>query len=125
MALPVSAFALAWYRFGSRPLDRAGATVLAGHVDTKSEGIGPLTGLAGLRTGDLIELRAGRRTVTYRTTSVTRVSKALIDLSAVFSRAGSPRLHLVTCGGSYLPEKGGYQDNVVVAARRIGSRLGP
>ena len=60
MALPVSAFALAWYRFGSRPLDRAGATVLAGHVDTKSEGIGPLTGLAGLRTGDLIELRAGR-----------------------------------------------------------------
>jgi len=124
MALPVSAFTVGWYRFGSRPLDRAGATVLAGHVDTGAEGIGPLAGLASLRVGDLVELRAGRRTIAYRTTSVTRISKALIDLPAVFSRAGSPRLHLVTCGGPYLPEKGGYQDNVVVGARRLAARPG-
>jgi sortase (surface protein transpeptidase) len=121
MALPASAFTVGWYRYGSRPLDRAGATVLAGHVDTRAEGAGPLAGLAVVRVGDLIEVRAGRRTVTYRTTSVTRVSKALIDLSAVFSRVGPPRLHLVTCGGAYLPEDGGYQDNVVVVARRLSS----
>jgi len=121
MALPVSAFTVGWYRFGSRPLDRAGATVLAGHVDTRAEGAGPLAGLAAVRVGDLVEVRAGRRTVTYRTTSVTRVSKALVDLPAVFSRTGSPRLHVVTCGGAYLPEDGGYQDNVVLAARRLAS----
>jgi LPXTG-site transpeptidase (sortase) family protein len=119
MALPASAFTVAWYRFGSRPLDDAGATVLAGHVDTRAEGVGPLSGLAALRVGDLISLRAGRHDVTYRTTSVTRISKALIDLPAVFSRSGAPRLHLVTCGGPYLPDRGGYQDNVVVSARRV------
>lgn len=121
MALPASAFRVGWYRYGSRPLDRTGATVLAGHVDTQAEGAGPLAGLAAVRVGDRIEVRAGRRTVTYSTTSVTRVSKAVIDLPAVFSRAGPPRLHLVTCGGAYLPENGGYQDNVVVVARRLPS----
>ena len=125
MALPDSAFKVGWYRFGSRPLDRSGATVLAGHVDTRAEGVGPLALLAAVRVGDLIEVRAGRNTVTYATTSVTRVGKALIDLPAVFSRAGPPRLHLVTCGGAYLPEAGGYQDNVVVAARRLPPRPEP
>ena len=121
MALPTTNSEVAWYRFGSRPLDRAGATVLAGHVDTRTEGVGPLAGLAALQAGDLVEVRAGRHLVTYRTTSVTRISKALIDLPAVFSRAGPSRLHLVTCGGVYQPERGGYQDNVVVSARKVAS----
>lgn len=119
MRLPASAFTVAWYRFGPRPLDRAGATVLAGHVDTAAEGAGPLAGLATVREGDLVEVRAGQRVVVYRTTTVTRVSKALIDLPAVFSRVGRPRLHLVTCGGPYLTERGGYQDNVVLVADRV------
>jgi sortase (surface protein transpeptidase) len=121
MALPASAFTVGWYRFGSRPLDRTGATVLAGHVDTRAEGAGPLAGLAAVRVGDLVEVRTGRRTVTYRTTSVTRVSKTLVDLPAVFSRAGPPRVHVVTCGGAYRPEDGGYQDNVVLVARRLAT----
>jgi sortase (surface protein transpeptidase) len=119
MAMPTSAFTLAWYRFGSRPRDPSGATMLAGHVDTVEEGAGPLAGLGALRRGDRIEVTAGSSIVTYRTTSVTRISKALIDLPAVFSRVGPPRLHLVTCGGEYLPDEGGYQDNVVVSARRV------
>lgn len=77
-----------------------------------------------MRAGDLIDVRAGSRTVAYRTTSVSRIGKALIDLPAVFSRAGAPRLHLVTCGGAYLPEDGGYQHNVVVVARRLAPRAG-
>ena len=119
MELPATPFTVAWYRFGPRPSDRAGATVLAGHVDTAAEGAGPLAGLDTVREGDLVEVRAGDRVVVYRTTTVTRVSKALIDLPAVFSRVGRPRLHLVTCGGAYLPERGGYQDNVVLVADRV------
>jgi sortase (surface protein transpeptidase) len=118
MALPDSASMVGWYRFGPRPQDSAGATVLAGHVDTRAEGAGPLAGLAALRAGDRIAVRAGGSTVLYRTSSVTRIAKALVDLPAVFSRSGPPRLHLVTCGGAYRPEDGGYQDNVVVVARR-------
>jgi sortase (surface protein transpeptidase) len=122
MALPDSASMVGWYRFGPRPLDSAGATVLAGHVDTEAEGAGPLAGLAALRAGDRIAVRAGGSTVLYRTSSVTRIAKALIDLPSVFSRSGPPRLHLVTCGGAYLPQDGGYQDNVVVVAQRLAPR---
>ena len=118
MALPRTPYRLSWYRFGPRPLDRAGATVLAGHLDTVEDGVGPLARLGELRAGDVVEVRAGRRTVTYRVDSVTRIAKAVLDLPAIFSRTGAPRLHLLTCGGAYLPDQGGYQDNVVVAASR-------
>lgn len=121
MALPASAFAVGWYRYGSHPLDRAGATVLAGHVDTVAEGTGPLAALGQLASGDKLVVRAGTRTVTYAVTSVSRIGKPVLDLPAIFSRSGAPRLHLVTCGGAYLPEQGGYQDNVVVAARRVAT----
>ena len=119
MALPDTAFAVGWYRYGPRPLDADGATVIAGHVDTAEEGPGPLAGLGALRAGDRVEVRTGTRTVTYAVTSVTRIGKAVLNLPAIFSREGAPRLHLLTCGGEYLPDLGGYQDNVVIAARRL------
>ena len=34
----------------------------------------------------------------------------------VFARTGPERLRLVTCTGPYLPEAGGYQQNLVVTA---------
>ncbi len=118
MALPETPFAAAWYRFGPGPLDSRGATVVAGHVDTAEEGIGPLAGLTSLRPGQSVVLDAGDETVRYLVEEVRQVDKAVVDLEALFSRDGPPRLHLVTCGGAYLPEAGGYQANVVVVARR-------
>ena len=35
---------------------------------------------------------------------------------SLFARTGPGRLQIVTCGGSYLPDKGGYQENIVVTA---------
>jgi LPXTG-site transpeptidase (sortase) family protein len=119
MALPDSAFSLAWYRFGPRPNDPVGATVIAGHVDTAEEGVGPLARLGDLRPGDRIEVVTRRGTVRYGVTSVDRIAKSVLDLPALFSRAGRARLHLVTCGGDYLADRGGYQDNLVVTARRV------
>ena len=119
MALPDSAFSLAWYRFGPRPADPVGATVIAGHVDTVEEGIGPLARLGDLQPGDRIEVVTRRGTVRYDVTSVDRIAKSVLDLPALFSRAGRARLHLVTCGGDYVADRGGYQDNLVVTARRV------
>lgn len=119
MALPRTPWAVSWYRFGPAPRSAAGATVLAGHVDTAEHGVGPLARLGELRAGDRLRVTTGRRVVQYAVTSVTRIGKSVLNLPAIFSRTGPPRLHLVTCGGEYLPERGGYQDNVVVAARRV------
>ncbi|MEZ5098195.1 MAG: sortase [Nocardioides sp.] len=118
MALPDTVSRLGWYRFGPGPLDPRGATVIAGHVDTAEEGTGPLARLAALRAGDEIRVRVGGRDVRYDIVAVTRVAKSALDYAALFSRTGPPRLQLVTCGGAYLPDQGGYQDTVVVTARR-------
>ncbi len=118
MALPESAYTAGWYRFGRGPLDRSGATVVAGHIDTVEEGVGPLARLSSVRVGAQVRLRADGRTVTYRVVRVQRVAKSVLDLPRLFARGGPPRLQLVTCGGEYLPDRGGYQDNVVVTARR-------
>lgn len=118
MALPDTVRELSWYKFGSGPLD-AGATVIAGHVDTKSEGIGPLARLASLEEGDRIAVNVAKQEVTYRVDAVRQVSKSLLDLDALFARSGPRRLHLVTCAGAYDADRGGYQANLVVIARPV------
>lgn len=119
MALPATPFTAAWYRYSSRPLDATGATFIAGHVDTADDGAGPLAQLADLRPGAEIDVRATQRVVTYRVDQVRQVEKTRVDLAALFSRDGPARLHLVTCGGPYLPDAGGYQANVVIIASRV------
>ena len=34
----------------------------------------------------------------------------------LFARTGPERLWIITCGGEYLPDEGGYQQNLVVTA---------
>jgi LPXTG-site transpeptidase (sortase) family protein len=120
MALPDTVNALSWYKFGSAPTDE-GATVIAGHIDTKSEGIGPLSTLKNLSKDDLIRVTVGKQTVEYRIEDVRQVSKSLLDLEALFRRSGPSRLHLVTCGGTYDRDRGGYQANLVVVAKPVRS----
>jgi len=119
MALPERPTELGWYRFGPTPADRRGAVVLAGHVDSERYGAGPLERAAGLEKGDRIEVRdrAGR-TTTYAVVAVQRIRKADFSPDDVFSRSGKPVLRLITCGGPYEPGRGGYQDNLVVTAKR-------
>lgn len=119
MSLPETVNELSWYKFGAAPED-PGATVVAGHVDTKTEGKGPLANLAGLKRGDRLDLKVANRSVAYRVEAVRQVSKSLIDLDSLFSREGPRRLHIVTCAGAYDPDRGGYQANLVVVARPVG-----
>lgn len=116
MGLPDTVAAAGWYRFGPRPGSASGSAVIAGHVDTKEEGIGPLAALREVRVGATIRVDSGRGAVDYAVTSVDVVSRQKLDLSRIFARGGPPRLHVMTCGGAYLPEAGGYQSNVVVVA---------
>jgi hypothetical protein len=117
MALPVNPRRVGWYRFGPSPTADRGSTVLAGHVDSKRYGVGPLSRLRGITEGDVIRVATSDgRTIRFRTTSVRSIDKDELPLDAVFDRAGPPRLRIVTCGGEYDARNGGYQDHVVVTA---------
>jgi hypothetical protein len=117
MELPPNPEVLGWYRFGPAPgAAAAGSAVLAGHLDSRRYGIGPLVRLRDVEPGDLVEvaLSDGSRT-TYRVEAVTRYDQQALP-AELFARDGAPRLRLITCGGDYDVDAGGYQQNLVVTA---------
>lgn len=118
MELPDRPDRIGWYAYGSRPGAAEGSAVLGGHVDSSRYGIGPLVELRRLRTGDRIVVRTNDGDLTFRVNRIDLVSKRALDLDEVFARDGRPVLRILTCGGPYLPDRGGYQDNVVVTAVR-------
>ncbi len=116
MRLPRDPGRLGWYRFGPAPGSGAGSAVLAGHVDSATYGVGPLARLAELRPGDTVEVRlASGRWRRFQVDSIQSFEREALP-ATVFTRSGPERLRLVTCTGPYLPEQGGYQENLVVTA---------
>lgn len=116
MALAPDPADIGWYRYGARPGDPHGATVLAGHVDEPRYGIGPLVALGELRRGDVLTVRSGTQVRRYGVETVTATKKTALDLSTLFTREGPPRLHVVTCGGNFDQEQRRYDGIIVVVA---------
>ena len=116
MALPPDPADVGWYRYGSRPGDSAGATVLAAHVDSKEYGIGPMARLGELQAGDVITVLSARTARRYVVTATRQLEKSTFDLASLFARTGPPRLHLITCGGEFDAQERHYEQNVVVLA---------
>lgn len=115
MRLPADPRVLGWYRFGPAPGD-GGSVVLAGHVDSRRYGVGPLAALQTIDVGERVEVVTGSGEVrSFRVDSIERFDRQALP-AGVFSRTGPERLRLVTCTGPYLPESGGYQENLVVTA---------
>jgi hypothetical protein len=115
MRLPDDPRVLGWYRFGPAP-GGGGSVVLAGHVDSRRFGVGPLAALQTIGVGERVEVLTGPGPVrTYRVDSIERFDRQALP-GAVFARTGPERLRIVTCTGAFLPEAGGYQQNLVVTA---------
>lgn len=117
MQLPETNREVAWYGYGARPGDPSGTTVMAAHVDTRAEGLGPFAGLRELRRGaELTVSDAAGRSHRYRVTSVDDVPKSRIPLDQLFRLDGPPGLTVLTCGGPF-SRSTGYRDNIVVTAQ--------
>ena len=105
-----------WWRDGSTPGARAGAVLIAGHVDRARRRprriLQAATGEA--RRPGHRATRSGR-TFTFRVVSVRNYLKHNLPPD-VYSLKGRPRLVLVTCGGPFIQSAGHYRDNVVLVA---------
>ncbi|MEU8578363.1 class F sortase [Streptomyces asoensis] len=109
-----------WYRFSPAPGSAEGSSVIVGHVDSTGYGLGVLVALNEVRQGDLaIVQRTDGSRVEYRVTARRTVGKKELAGSEAFRRDGPPVLTLITCSGPYVPEKGGYQNNLVVTAGQV------
>jgi hypothetical protein len=117
MQLPPDPRVMGWYRFGPAPgTESGGSVVIAGHLDSKRFGLGPLARLRDMEVGQPIEVAlADGTTSTYTVVAVQRFDRQGLP-EELFSRQGPERLRVITCGGEYDPDAGGYQQNLVVTA---------
>lgn len=116
MQLPANPEVLGWYRFGPAPGSGRGSVVLAGHLDSRRFGLGPLVTLRTAEVGDRVRVTNDNgRARSYEIQAVRRFDRQGLP-DRIFDRSGPERLHLITCGGAYDPDAGGYQQNLVVTA---------
>jgi hypothetical protein len=115
IAVPASPNVAGWYAGGPRP-GQAGPAVILGHVDSQA-GPGIFFNLFKLKHNAAVLVdRADGSTVTFRVTTVSRVSKTRFPTDLVYVPTLQPTLRLVTCGGSFDHARRSYRDNVIVYA---------
>lgn len=128
LAVPDDVHVAGWWRGGSRLGDPFGATLVAGHVDSRSQGLGPYAALLGTSAGQRVVLRSRHLRQDFRVRSLRLVPQAPLRRQRwIHSADGDRRLVLVTCAPPYVPSRGGYQNLAVVTAVPTGPpvRRGP
>lgn len=117
MQLPPNPRVMGWYRYGPAPASgEGGSVVIAGHLDSNRFGLGPLVRLRDIELGESVQVAMSDGTMsTYTVERVQRFDRRGLP-ATLFSRTGPERLRIVTCGGAFDAEAGGYQQNLVVTA---------
>lgn len=108
-----------WYKGSAVPGDE-GASVIIGHVDTRTAAA-VFFRLRQVRKGAVVKVtRSDGKVAEYRVDSVERVPKERFPVERVYLEDG---LRLVTCGGEFDWKKHSYRDNVIVYASRVGAPI--
>ena len=116
VAVPTSPAVVGWDRRAAVP-GAPGTAVLAAHVDSRTEGLGPFAGLVELAVGDRVVLTdAAGRPSTWAIVARESIPKEELPTGRLAALRGRPVLALVTCGGEFDPEARRYAENVIVWA---------
>jgi len=103
----------AWFRLGPTP-GQIGSAVILGHVDSTA-GPGVFFELRTLAAGDVVDVGLSDGvTAQFTVNSVAMYSKVEFPAQRVYGSHGSSALQLVTCGGVFDHQTGGYLSNIVV-----------
>lgn len=117
LQVPADVGHVGWWDGSADAGDPFGSTVIAGHVDSREQGLGFFAQLLVIRVGDTVTLRSGTDALTYRVVSTSLVNKqALASDGQAFDQHGPHRLVLLTCSGQWHAELRSYESNLVVVA---------
>lgn len=120
LVVPTDVERLGWWDGSAYLGDPFGATVIAGHVDSATQGIGIFARLLRIEVGDRVRVLGEGQRQTYEVISVRPIAKgALATDGGALDQTGDHRLVLITCTGAYRPDRGGYDQNLVVTAKRV------
>lgn len=115
LAVPDDLVRVGWFGGGSLP-GEPGTALIAAHVD-HAHSPGVFFRLDRLAPGAILQVvRADGTTASFRVVARRLVAKPRLPVADLTAAGGSPRLVLVTCGGSYDRGRRSYRDNVLVYA---------
>lgn len=121
LAVPDDIDVAGWWRGGSRLGDPFGSILVAAHVDSRTQGLGPFAELLTVARGARVRLASAGLQQTFEVRSRRLVPQgSLVDDSWIFAVTGGVRLTLVTCAPPYDTSRGGYQNLAVITAVPIG-----
>ena len=121
LAVPDDVEVAGWWRGGSRLGDPFGSILLAAHVDSRTQGLGPFAELLTVDPGTRVRLGSASLQQVFEVRSRRLVPQdSLVDDSWIFAATGSVRLTLVTCAPPYDASRGGYQSLAVITAVPLG-----
>ena len=110
-----------WWRGGSRLGDPFGSTLVAAHVDSRTQGLGPFAELLTVTRGAHIHLASKHLAQVFEVRTRRMVPQgSLARETWLFDVAGERRLTLVTCAPPYDATRGGYQNLAVITATPVG-----
>lgn len=107
-----------WYRLSPAPGD-PGPSVIVGHVDS-GEGPAVFHRLGALERDDRVRVRrSDGRVAVFAVDRVATYDKDTFPTRRVYGSTRDPQLRLITCGGDFDADNGGWQANTVVYARLL------
>jgi len=106
-----------WWRGGGRMGDPFGAMLVAAHIDSRTQGLGPFAELLTVRRAQRIAVTSAHLRQDFVVSSRRLVRQgSLADERWLFAPTGDSRLVLVTCAPPYDRSLGGYQNLALVTA---------
>jgi sortase (surface protein transpeptidase) len=115
MEIPEDVTRVGWYEPGVAP-GAAGSAVLAGHVDSRTQGAGVLFRLRELDVDDKIVIENDAGQQRWKVVARASYPKQALPIDELFAWDGPPRLVVITCGGDFDADRGSYEENIVVHA---------
>lgn len=112
---PTNATDAGWYAKGVVP-GAVGPAIIAGHIDSTT-GPGVFLHLSRLVAGNLVKVTMSDGSVqTWTVTGSRAALKSEFPTSDVYGTSPTPQLRLITCGGTFDPAIGHYDENTIVFA---------
>lgn len=116
--IPTNTNQAGWWDGSSQLGEPYGSTVMAGHVDSFEQGLGKFAELLTAKPGDIFMVQTPALSQRFEVTRAELVPKSSLSAdSELYDVHGDRRLVLITCGGPYDAERGGYRDNMIVIAQ--------
>lgn len=108
---------VSWYKQSAIPGNQGNA-LLAGHRDWEGK-LGPFQYLENIQKGEHILIQYENKAIRTFQVIEKHVYHAEEVPASVMNIQEGPRITLITCTGTFIREKGGYQDRVVVTLQSI------